>query len=202
MVSCYLRLLYHRGWSYECQKSVSLKVADCSYASANSTFLFPVGIEVFAGYTGKTVPGWINILFIFLVTLTPAIVVPTIIMRAVRRLKRGCTWAEAFATNYSNPTVSNNIVTGSGSGQRKLFLGSSSYIDEAYEAQEMAKYLEEKELDQVMRDGEGFDYEEGRGQDGRQFVGGFVKSGTLAHKNMRSATTATRSDQTASWEGQ
>ncbi|GAA5870011.1 hypothetical protein JCM1840_003555 [Sporobolomyces johnsonii] len=104
---------------------------------------------------GLPIPTWAFVLNWIFASVPLVVVLPFVLVRGFLRMRRGQTFAQAF---FSRPETPRYVPP------RKLFLGSSTYIDEAHAAQ-----VEEKALD-----GEvglvGHEYGKGSGADGRQKV--------------------------------
>ncbi|EGU11593.1 Proteophosphoglycan 5 [Rhodotorula toruloides ATCC 204091] len=86
----------------------------------------------------------------------PLIVTPYILIRGIKRLRAGHSFTESF---FSTPPSSQPYQP-----PRKLFLGTSTYIDEAYAPG--AETVLDADAD-VEKDGVGHEYAKGKGVDGR-----------------------------------
>ncbi|BGP02153.1 Deoxycytidine monophosphate (dCMP) deaminase [Rhodotorula toruloides] len=106
------------------------------------------GFEEYREFVGKNVPG--------LAGVPPLIVTPYILIRGIKRLRAGHSFTESF---FSTPPSSQPYQP-----PRKLFLGTSTYIDEAYAPG--AETVLDADAD-VEKDGVGHEYAKGKGVDGR-----------------------------------
>ncbi|BGO93746.1 Deoxycytidine monophosphate (dCMP) deaminase [Rhodotorula toruloides] len=106
------------------------------------------GFEEYKEFAGKSVPG--------LAGIPPLIVTPYILIRGIKRLRAGHSFAESF---FSTPPSSQPYQP-----PRKLFLGTSTYIDEAYAPGAETVFDADADFE---KDGVGHEYAKGKGVDGR-----------------------------------
>lgn len=90
--------------------------------------------------------------------IPPLIITPYILLRGIKRLRAGHSFTDAF---FSTPPSSQPYHP-----PRKLFLGTSTYIDEAYAHSGGGETVFDADAD-VEKDGVGHEYAKGKGLDGR-----------------------------------
>ncbi|GAA6060236.1 hypothetical protein JCM10212_003476 [Sporobolomyces blumeae] len=117
------------------------------------------GVGEYTGLVGQ-VPTWIQIVHFAVAGVPVALVTPFVLVRGFLRMRRGQTFAQAF---FDRPITPRNYVP-----PRKLFLGSSSYIEEAYATAHNGGDGKGEEGESLV----GHAYSKGRGVDGRLRVEG------------------------------
>ncbi|BGP34185.1 Deoxycytidine monophosphate (dCMP) deaminase [Rhodotorula toruloides] len=114
------------------------------------------GFEEYREFVGKNVPGWLRIIHWILAGIPPLIVTAYILIRGFKRLRAGHSFTEFFFS----PRPSSQPYQ----PPRKLFLGTSTYIDEAYAPHTETVFDADAD---VEKDGVGHQYAKGKGVDGR-----------------------------------
>ncbi|BGP26485.1 hypothetical protein JCM10295v2_005438 [Rhodotorula toruloides] len=119
------------------------------------------GFAEYREFVGKSVPEWLRVVHWVtdnrsLAGIPPMIITPYILVRGIKRLRSGHSFTESF---FSTPPPSQPYQP-----PRKLFLGTSTYIDEAYAAGSETVFDADAD---VEKNGVGHEYAHGRGVDGR-----------------------------------
>ncbi|GAA5899718.1 hypothetical protein JCM6882_005421 [Rhodosporidiobolus microsporus] len=130
------------------------RLANWAHLAVGVTLLTLGGLQVtwgfgeFEGRLGQPVPVWIEVIHYVIAGVPVLIVTPFVLVRGIMRMRDGQSFIEAF---LSRPAPSNKVHP----PPRKLFLGSSSYIDETYGPSGIV-YDEDAE-----KDGVGHEYAKG-----------------------------------------
>ncbi|GAA5837477.1 hypothetical protein JCM11251_002118 [Rhodosporidiobolus azoricus] len=139
------------------------RLANWAHIAVGVTLLTLGGLQVtwgfgeYASRLGQSVPTWVEVVHYVIAGIPVLIVTPFVLVRGVMRIRDGQSFTEAFLTH---PPQNSKVVP----PPRKFFLGSSSYIDEAYGPSGIV-------FDEVAeKDGIGHEYAKGKGLDGRARV--------------------------------
>ncbi|GAA5969620.1 hypothetical protein JCM11641_008181 [Rhodosporidiobolus odoratus] len=144
------------------------RVANWVHLAIGITLLTLGGLQVTWGFNeyewhvGQSIPRWIEIVHFVVAGVPVIIVTPFILVRGLMRMRDGQSFTEAF---FSRPVRSQPYQP-----PRKLFLGTSTYIDETYGPSGIV-FDEDAE-----KDGVGHEYAKGRGADGRMRVESIASS--------------------------